>query len=75
MSTRTPKSNPTRSAASSPLRRLIEKNEPPSAINVDVKVSFEGTPYITRDTAALSPREFRKLAQRVLTEHRAKRPG
>ena len=60
---------------SSQLRRLTEKYEEPSGVNVDVKVSFEGTPYVTRDTAALSPREFRKLAQRVMREHKVKRPG
>lgn len=75
MSTQTSKLNPARRASSSPLRRLAEKNEAPSEIHVDVKVSFEGTPYITRDTAALSPRDFRKLAQRVMAEHKAKRIG
>ena len=47
------------------------KDARPKSI-VDVRVSFEGTPYVTRDTAALSPREFRQLTQRVMAELKSK---
>lgn len=73
MSARPKRLDKARRSLSSQWRSLTEEHHAPSAINIEVKVSFEGTPYVTRDTAALSPREFRKLAVRVMREHKASR--
>lgn len=58
-------------AVSQPMSPRVNRTRARKRVNV--KVSFEGTPYVTRDTAALSPRDFRELAETVVTEHRAKK--